>query len=442
MAFVREIWYLRAIQSHHDLQSRPTQRWIRSHSYLDYLRSTQSHEAMAPVASDEIVFIHDKKAKEKVRKCGGSAKRKAVQLGKGARVFSAVVHFNPTYGELDGAVYVPQGQSIPDVNQFVTGGTHQRHARNWRSTSGHTPSTGEDYPEPSQTTVEASDNKVGELTDSATGAGDASAAEDAEGNEITNEGTNEVTNGDSDAPHEVEAIDNGVADDCGIGLDDQQDEARWDQDPTNPAQQKESKETALFNEGLNDKVEDFVMVDTDTTAETKADEEASFIALLEVGMHDLFEVEAETTSRLDLTGGVCLPASGPVDNSGQEERPNATMPGWESMEVKKTKGDAVMENTAEANEEAPGHEPKTQKTPTAAVARDFRTARNTQKIHRFFWQVSKQIRLARRQGDLDIGQFRQIRLGVKAVREVRATVQSRGNRNVRPAYGPRNPPPL
>ncbi|WQF76850.1 hypothetical protein CDEST_01864 [Colletotrichum destructivum] len=388
---------------------------------------------MAPVASDEIVFIHDKKAKEKVRKCGGSAKRKAVQLGKGARVFSAVVHFNPTYGELDGAVYVPQGQSIPDVNQFLAELTNgmrgiggQRRVTRRRR--------GKTTPEPSQTTVEASDNKVGELTDSATGAGDASAAEDAEGNEITNEGTNEVTNGDSDAPHEVEAIDNDVADDCGIGLDDQQDEARWDQDPTNPAQQKESKETALFNEGLNDKVEDFVMVDTDTTAETKADEEASFIALLEVGMHDLFEVEAETTSRLDLTGGVCLPASGPVDNSGQEERPNATMSGWESMEVKKTKGDAVMENTAEANEEAPGHEPKTQKTPTAAVARDFRTARNTQKIHRFFWQVSKQIRLARRQGDFDFGHIRQIRLGVRSGGEGRATVQSRGNRSVRPKY--------
>ncbi|WQF77120.1 hypothetical protein CDEST_02134 [Colletotrichum destructivum] len=178
----------------------------------------------------------------------------------------------------------------------------------------------------------------------------------------------------------------------------------------------------LFSEDRNDMTKDFAMVDTDTTAETKADEEASFIALLEVGMHDLFEVEVETISRLDLTDGVCLPTSGPVDKSGQEEQTNTTMPGGESVEVKKTRGDAVMENAAGSNEEAPGHGTKTQKTPTAAVARDLRTAMNTQKIHRFFWQVSKQIRLARRREDFDSGHIRQIRLGVRAGREVRATV--------------------
>ncbi|WQF76909.1 hypothetical protein CDEST_01923 [Colletotrichum destructivum] len=385
---------------------------------------------MAPLASDEIVFTYDKKAKEKVRKCGGSAKRKALKLGQGARVFSAVVHFNPTYGKLDGAVYVPQGQSIPDVNQFLTElangmqgiGGQRRVTRRRR---------GETTPKPSQTTVEASDTKVGELTGSATGEGDASAAEVADANEVANE--------DSDAPHEIETNDNGVADICGIASDAQQDDARLDEDPVNLAQHEIPTETALFSEDRNDMTEDFAMVDTDLAAETKADEEASFIALLEVGMHDLFEMEAETTSRFDLTDGGCLSTSGPVDNSGQEERPNTTMPDWESGDVEKTRGDAVMENAAESNEEAPGQETKTQKTPTAAVAPVFRTARNTRKIHRFFWRVSKQIRLARRQGDLDIGHFRQIRLGV---REVRATVQSRGNRNVRPAYGARNPPPL
>ncbi|WQF77060.1 hypothetical protein CDEST_02074 [Colletotrichum destructivum] len=269
---------------------------------------------------------------------------------------------------------------------------------------------------------------------SATGEGDASAAEVADANEVANE--------DSDAPHEIETNDNGDADICGIASDAQQDDARLDEDPVNLAQHEIPTETALFSEDRNDMTEDFVMVDTDPAAETNAGEEDSFIGFLEVGMHDLFEMEAETTSRFDLTDGGCQSTSGPVDNSGQEERPNTTMPDWESGDVEKTRGDAVMENAAESNEEAPGQETKTQKTPTAAVAPVFRTARNTQKIHHFFWQVSKQIRLARRQGDLGIRHFRQIRLGVKAVREVRATVQSRGNRNVRPAYGPRNPPPL
>ncbi|TIC97896.1 hypothetical protein CH35J_006574 [Colletotrichum higginsianum] len=286
---------------------------------------------------------------------------------------------------------------------------------------------GETTPELSQATVEASNNKVGELTGSATGEGDASAAEDAEANEVANE--------DLDAPHEIEVNDNGVADDCVVASDAQQDDARSNEDPMNPAQHEVSTETALFNEDLNNMMEDFAMVDTDTTAETSAGEEASFIGLLEVGMHGLFEMEAETISRLDLTDGVCLPTSGPVDKSGQEEQTNSTMPGGESVEVKKTRGEAAMENTAESNEEAPGHGTKTQKTPTAAVAavaRDLRTARNTQKIHRFFWQVSKQIRLARRREDFDSGHIRQIQLGVRAGREVRATVQSRGNRSVRP----------
>ncbi|KAK1966791.1 hypothetical protein LY78DRAFT_669483 [Colletotrichum sublineola] len=62
---------------------------------------------------------YGKRAKDKVRKSGSSAKRKAIQLGKEAGVFSAVVYFNPTYGCLEGAVHVPDGQVIPDVNRFA-----------------------------------------------------------------------------------------------------------------------------------------------------------------------------------------------------------------------------------------------------------------------------------------------------------------------------------
>ncbi|OBR01973.1 hypothetical protein CH63R_14545 [Colletotrichum higginsianum IMI 349063] len=46
------------------------------------------------------------------RKAQGSQARRG-----GEAVFSATIDFNPTYGQLDGAV-VPEGQSIPDINQL------------------------------------------------------------------------------------------------------------------------------------------------------------------------------------------------------------------------------------------------------------------------------------------------------------------------------------
>ncbi|OHE90304.1 hypothetical protein CORC01_14391 [Colletotrichum orchidophilum] len=65
------------------------------------------------------VDTREKRAKDKVRKSGPSAQGKALQLGEFAGVFSAVVYFNPTYGWLDGAIHVPEGQDIPDVNGFL-----------------------------------------------------------------------------------------------------------------------------------------------------------------------------------------------------------------------------------------------------------------------------------------------------------------------------------
>ncbi|KDN60007.1 hypothetical protein CSUB01_08018 [Colletotrichum sublineola] len=61
----------------------------------------------------------ERRAKAKIRKSGSSAKRKVAQLGEDAGVFSAVVYFNPTYGRLEGAIHVPDGQSIPDMNRFL-----------------------------------------------------------------------------------------------------------------------------------------------------------------------------------------------------------------------------------------------------------------------------------------------------------------------------------
>ncbi|KAK2728906.1 hypothetical protein CKAH01_10734 [Colletotrichum kahawae] len=42
-----------------------------------------------------------------------------MQLGETSQVFSAVVYFNPTYERLEGAVYIPEGQYMPDVNGFL-----------------------------------------------------------------------------------------------------------------------------------------------------------------------------------------------------------------------------------------------------------------------------------------------------------------------------------
>ncbi|OHE93866.1 hypothetical protein CORC01_10765 [Colletotrichum orchidophilum] len=66
----------------------------------------------------EVEAREKKRAKDKVRKSGTSAQGKALQLGEFAGVFSAVVYYNPTYGWLDGAIHVPEGQDIPDVNAF------------------------------------------------------------------------------------------------------------------------------------------------------------------------------------------------------------------------------------------------------------------------------------------------------------------------------------
>ncbi|KAK2005685.1 hypothetical protein LZ32DRAFT_623531 [Colletotrichum eremochloae] len=49
----------------------------------------------------------------------GNAKRQAIQLGREANVFSAVIYYNPISKRLDAAVHVPRGQSIPDVNQLL-----------------------------------------------------------------------------------------------------------------------------------------------------------------------------------------------------------------------------------------------------------------------------------------------------------------------------------
>ncbi|KAK1975302.1 hypothetical protein LZ30DRAFT_693710 [Colletotrichum cereale] len=251
---------------------------------------------MAPVAWDEVVFTHDKKAKEKVRKCGTSAKRKALQLGKSARVFSAVIHFNPTYGELDGAVFVPEDEEIPDVNQFLAelaNGTHQIGGQR-RVTRRRQKKT---EAEPSQITEETSRIKVVEVASSVKEEPETVAAEDAAANEITSE--------DTDAPHEIEADNHGVGTFGGATPGAQQDEAPSDEDPISSADQGLLTGTAKFDQNVSG-VGDSVMGGNDTASAINASEEDSFVGLLEIGLHDLLEMEAD---------GACAPAAGPVDAS-------------------------------------------------------------------------------------------------------------------------------
>lgn len=65
-------------------------------------------------------YRRDENTENEVRDFGDSAKRQAIQFGQVASVFSAVVYYNQISGQLDGAVHVPRGQSIPDVNQLVS----------------------------------------------------------------------------------------------------------------------------------------------------------------------------------------------------------------------------------------------------------------------------------------------------------------------------------
>ncbi|KAH0419499.1 hypothetical protein CcaCcLH18_14368 [Colletotrichum camelliae] len=196
-----------------------------------------SQENMAPVASRDAVFTYDKKAKEKVRKRGSSAKLKAVQTGKGAGVFSAVIYFNPTYGQLDGAVHVPEGQSMPDVNQFLAelaNGTHEiggqrRGTRRRRKTIDAEPSH----------LMDTGDIRTGEATSSVKEDPGSVSAKDA--------AADEFASGDADAPHKIEAGEHCLATFSNTASDTQQGEAPSEEDPFSSAGQGSPTEAALFS---------------------------------------------------------------------------------------------------------------------------------------------------------------------------------------------------
>ncbi|KZL70485.1 C2H2 finger domain-containing protein [Colletotrichum tofieldiae] len=128
-------------------------------------------------SSDDILYEHGKKAKDKVRKCGGSVIRKTLKLGQEAGVFTATIHYNPTYGQLDGAVHVPEGQSIPDVKQLLLDLYHgrqhidrRRRSRATRPTARH--QRRESTPILDEITVETSDSENQKLPTVAVDGGD------------------------------------------------------------------------------------------------------------------------------------------------------------------------------------------------------------------------------------------------------------------------------
>ncbi|KAJ0359366.1 hypothetical protein COL26b_014372 [Colletotrichum chrysophilum] len=349
---------------------------------------------MAPVVPDEAVFTYDKKAKEKVRKCGTSAKRKAVQLGKAARVFSAVIHFNPTYGQLDGAVYIPEGQSMPDVNQFlekVVNGTHElvgqrRGTRRRRKTTD---------AEPSQILMETGNTRMVEVASSMKEEPDFVVTEVA--------GTNGVTNEDADAPHEIEADEHCVAIFGNTASDCQRDEAPSGKDPISLADHRLPTETAQFGQDVCG-TEDYVMGGTDTASAINQSEEDSFVGLLEFGLHDLLEMEGD---------GNCAPVLGPVDESGLGKLEGGSTDinsDQERSQMEKTGGEGLMEARAETSKAALKRGKKTPRTPPTS-ARVCHATRSSQRIQRFLYLVFKHIRLARQQGDFHTGHAHQTTLG-------------------------------
>ncbi|KAH7303729.1 hypothetical protein B0I35DRAFT_465556 [Stachybotrys elegans] len=76
---------------------------------------------------------HTKSEKEMARKRGGSAMKKALQTGEQCGIFTAFIYWNPTYQELQGAMHLPPGIELPDLNKFaqeyISMGGYQRKPR-------------------------------------------------------------------------------------------------------------------------------------------------------------------------------------------------------------------------------------------------------------------------------------------------------------------------
>ncbi|KAF4486031.1 hypothetical protein CGGC5_v005840 [Colletotrichum fructicola Nara gc5] len=334
---------------------------------------------MAPVASRAAIFTYDKKAKEKVRK--------------------------------HGAVHVPEGQSLPDVNRFLAelvNGTNEvggqrritRHRRKKTNV------------ESDQITVKTDDTRLGKVASGAKAESKAIAAEDPP--------TSEVADEDVDAPHDIEADSHVVAAFGDNTPDAQQVETPSNEETFGLAAFELPTETAKSNQDVCE-AEDSVMCGTDTANAPNESEEDSFVDLLEIGLNDLLEMETEgsyaPSGSVD-NKRVCILEGGPSDSTSDRE-----------ADMGNIGGDGLVKDTAEIDKAAPLQERKTPKTPSNA-ARVSHATESTQRIHRFLYLVSRQIRLAREQGDLEIEQGHLARADVEALGKVQPTAQHRGNRDV------------
>ncbi|KAK1624556.1 hypothetical protein BDP81DRAFT_475039 [Colletotrichum phormii] len=110
---------------------------------------------------------------------------------------------------------------------------------------------------------------MGEVGSSVQGEPDVVGVEDAK--------AKEALSGDVDAPHEIEADDDGAAVFGSTVSDVPQDHADVDEDPNNPAGYQLPADTALFKHDVEGLMGGFIMSDTDTASAMNAAGEDSFL---------------------------------------------------------------------------------------------------------------------------------------------------------------------
>ncbi|KAK4076834.1 hypothetical protein Purlil1_12567 [Purpureocillium lilacinum] len=65
------------------------------------------------------VHEHSVQEKAKARKSGPSVRQKTEDLGRLANIFAATVHWDPTHLCFRAAVHLPEGETVPDMNQLI-----------------------------------------------------------------------------------------------------------------------------------------------------------------------------------------------------------------------------------------------------------------------------------------------------------------------------------
>ncbi|KAF4897230.1 hypothetical protein CGCVW01_v013753 [Colletotrichum viniferum] len=207
-----------------------------------------------------------------------------------APVASPVIHFNPTYGQLDDAVHIAQLAEL--VNKTRKVGGQRRITRRQRK---------ETDVEPDQITVKTGDTRL-EGVISSVKVESKAVAED-----LT---TSEVVGEDVDAPHEIEADSHVVIALSGEAPDAQQVEAPSSEESFSSAALELPTETAKFSQDVCE-TEYSIVCGTETANAPIESEGDSFVDLLELGFNDLLEINDLLEMETD---GADAP-SGSVDNN-------------------------------------------------------------------------------------------------------------------------------